>query len=55
MTQQGVDVLNKVVVAMNKCDRPRKHVGYNIIYKLCCYEIVSYVRLKEKRFNPMTH
>ena len=32
-----------------------EYIYYTKVYKLCCSEIVSYVRLKGKRLNRMTH
>ena len=33
--------LNKVVVAINKCEHPKENCWFDYGYKLCCYEIVS--------------
>ena len=34
-------VLKEFMVAMHKSECPRQPVGYTIMNKLCCYEIVS--------------
>ena len=48
------DSLKKVVVDMQKWKRPNDNRWYDYVEKLCCYEIVSQVRLKEQRLNPLT-
>ena len=43
------------MVARHKCERPRQKVRYTKVVKLCCLEIVSYIRSKGQRLNHMTH
>ena len=47
-------VLKKVVIAMHKCKHPKDNRWFDYVDKLCCYEIVSQVRLKGQRLNPLT-
>ena len=47
--------LNTVVVAMHKCEHPKENCWFDLWYKLCCYKLLSYVRLKEHMLNPLTH
>ena len=50
-----VYALNKVVVAIHKCECPKENCWLDSRYKLCCYDIVIDVRLKGERLNPLTH